>query len=86
MPAVLSQSERDAFHALLGKHNRNEDDFYLHEGQLRSEADGSVRGYLWVIHTPTNQGLMYDLTRLGAKWLNAFEQDLHRGSFPAARG
>jgi hypothetical protein len=82
--ATLNDSDCSAFRALLARHGRAEAEFQLHEEHLRWAADGTVEGYLWVIHVAGKGRIVYAVSRHSPNWLAAFEGDLQRGAFPAA--
>jgi hypothetical protein len=81
--ATLNDSDRSAFRALLAKHGRAVAEFNLHEEHLRQAADGTIEGYLWVIHARTGHRMVYGLNRSRGSWLDRFEGDLQGGAFPA---
>jgi hypothetical protein len=81
--ATLNDADRKAFSALLAKHDRPETQFELNEALLRRAADGGLEGYLWVIHLPTRNRLLYDLQRHPEGWLEALDRHLTDGAFPS---
>jgi hypothetical protein len=81
--ATLNDADRSAFNALIAKHDRTEAEFELNEALLRRAADGRLEGYLWVIHVPTRNRLLYDLQRYPGGWLDGLDRDLTDGAFPS---
>jgi hypothetical protein len=77
----LTDSERSAYRALLTKYGHKETDFDLREANLSWSADGTLEGFLWIVHVPTDRRVVYDLGRFRSSWLDAFEKTLQAPTF-----
>jgi hypothetical protein len=79
----LADADWLGYRALLEKYGRDPRDFRLHDEHVRRSAHGGLEGYLWIIHSPTGRGMVYELRGAQPDWLSALENDLRREAFPA---